>query len=104
MRTRNYESNVINNDNDAKLMNDLRNNILTDYSFCFGWCVTYNADPSCIESEEDYKGLREEVEDNAITEITDPEDRETALERLDAVGYEGSVYRAGEATFITNNN
>lgn len=90
------------NCSDYKEMNECRNKILSDPNFCYGWCVTYNADPCCIETEEQIKDFQEEVEGSAIVEIYDPEDREIALERLNAEGYEGKVYQVGGATFIMN--
>lgn len=96
MKTTNFNS-------DAKAMNDLRDNILNDRYYCFGWCCTWNADPGCLEDDASIDEFRQEIEANAIVEITDPDDREIALSQLDCdSSYEGSVYQAGGVTFITN--
>ena len=96
MKTTNFNS-------DAKAMNDLRDNILNDRYYCFGWCCTWNADPGCLEDDASIDEFRQEIEANAIVEITDPDDREIARSQLDCdSSYEGSVYQAGGVTFITN--
>ncbi len=87
---------------DAKTMNEFREKILSDRNYCFGWCYTWNADPGCLEDDASIEEFRKEIENNAICEITDPEDRETALQQLDADTYDGPVYRAGGVTFIAN--
>lgn len=90
------------NDN-AKAMNELRNNILNDKYYCLGWCYTYNADPGCLEDDASIEDFQNEIEDNAIVEITDPYDREIALSQLDLdKSYEGPVYQAGDVTFATD--
>lgn len=87
----------------AKAMNDLRNNILNEKYYCFGWPYTYNADPGCLEDEDSIENFKREIEDNAIVEITDPEDREIALAQLDIdSSYEGPVYQAGSVLFATD--
>lgn len=88
---------------DAKAMNEFREKILSDKYYCFGWCYTWNADPGCLEDDASIDEFREEIENNAIVEITDPEDREIALRRLNAELYDGPVYCAGGVTFIANN-
>lgn len=90
------------NDN-AKAMNELRNNILNDKYYCYGWPYTYNADPGCLEDDASIEDFQNEIEDNAIVEITDPYDREIALSQLDLdSSYEGPVYQAGDVTFATD--
>lgn len=94
------KANAINDD--AKTMNEFREKIVSDKYYCFGWCYTWNADPGCLEDDASIEEFRKEIENNAICEITDPEDRETALQQLDADTYDGPVYRAGGVTFIAN--
>lgn len=89
--------------NDAKSMNAFRERILSDPSYCFGWCYTWNADPGCLEDDASIDEFRQEIKDNAIIEITAPVDREIALRQLDCdSSYEGPVYQAGGVKFITN--
>lgn len=84
-------------------MNELRDNILKDRYYCFGWCYTWNADHGCLEDDASIDEFRQEIKDNAIIEITAPVDREIALRQLDCdSSYEGPVYQAGGVKFITN--
>ena len=84
-------------------MNALRERIIYDPSYCYGWSCTWNADPGCLEDDASIDEFRQEIEANAIKEITDPEDRAIALSRLDYdSSYEGPVYKAGDVTFITD--
>lgn len=86
--------------NNAKAMNELRDNILYYRNYCYGWPYTYNADPGCLEDDASIEEFKREIEDNAIVEITDPDEREIALAQLDLdKNYEGPVYQAGSVKF-----
>ena len=84
-------------------MNAFREKILSDPSYCFGWCCTWNADPGCLEDDASIDMFQQEIEANAIKEIINPEDRAIALSRLGCdSSYEGPVFQAGSVTFITD--
>lgn len=81
---------------------DLEKDILNERNYTFGFVATFNADPYCVETEEEMEEVKDVVREYGIEEVTDELEREDALAKLDAENYNGPVYKAGDLLFITN--
>lgn len=62
--------------------------------------ATFNADPFCVEDEEMIAGIMNEIEAHGATMITDADEREEALAKLDLpADSQRIIYKAGECLF-----
>ena len=62
--------------------------------------ATFNADPYCIENEEMAEEIMAEVESNGAVKVTDEDDREDALAKLDLPEDSNRIiYQAGGCLF-----
>lgn len=62
--------------------------------------ATFNADPYCVEDDEQVAEIMTEIEANGATMVTDTDEREVALAKLDLpVDSQRIVYQAGECLF-----
>ena len=62
--------------------------------------ATFNADPYCVENEEQAAEIMSEIEENGVTVVTDKEEREIALAKLDLPSDSPrTVYCAGGCLF-----
>lgn len=62
--------------------------------------ATFNADPYCVEDDEQVAEILTEIEANGATMVTDTDEREVALAKLDLpVDSQRIVYQAGGCLF-----
>ena len=62
--------------------------------------ATFNADPYCVENDEQVTEIMAEIEANGATMITDTEERKVALAKLDIpANSQRIVYQAGGCIF-----
>lgn len=62
--------------------------------------ATFNADPYCVEDDEQVAEIMAEIEANGATMVTDTDDREVALAKLDLPSdSQRIVYQAGGCLF-----
>lgn len=62
--------------------------------------ATFNADPYCVEDDEQVAEIMAEIEANGATIVTDTDDREVALAKLDLpADSQRIVYQAGGCLF-----
>ncbi len=62
--------------------------------------ATFNADPYCVESDEEIAEIMTEIKTSGAEEITDDDEREIALAKLDLpADSKRKVYRAGACLF-----
>ena len=67
--------------------------------------ATFNADPYCVEDDEMVAEIMQEIEANGVTMITDTEEREVALAKLDLPSdSQRIVYQAGGCLFSIDND